>query len=133
MKRVGHSNFVTRLHYAWSDPVFSAHDDDVCLGGDLKLHLKCSFRGGPPRGAPPAKHPVLNIMLAPFRRSARFYAAEILLGIESAFWDNHRDLKPSNCLVDCRHIRIADLGLAYVFEKCTPGARIPKNDGPAWE
>ena len=132
MIRSGHSDFVTRLHYAWSDPSVLFMVMDVCLGGDLKLHLRCKFDRGPPKGAPPKRHPILGVMLAPFAEdAARFYAAEILLGLEDLHSSGiiHRDLKPSNCLMDEQgHIRLADLGLAYVWEGSAPRAKLFRRD-----
>jgi serine/threonine protein kinase len=48
---------------------------------------------------------------------AKFYAAEILLGLEHLHAKNciYRDLKPENILIDDKgHIRLADFGLSKV-------------------
>ena len=50
---------------------------------------------------------------------ARFYAAEIVLAIESAHKLNyiHRDLKPDNVLLDINgHIKLSDFGLCKFAE-----------------
>ena len=49
---------------------------------------------------------------------AKFYFAEILLGIEYLHSKNvvYRDIKPENILIDVDgHIRIADFGLSKVI------------------
>lgn len=52
---------------------------------------------------------------------AKFYAAEIMLGIEYLHQHDvaHRDLKPENILLDQDgHVRIADFGFAKVVSDC---------------
>ena len=64
-------------------------------GGDLKFHI--------------------HSMGAFNEDRARFYAAEILVGIQHLHEANivYRDLKPENVLLDdAGHVRISDLGLA---------------------
>jgi len=64
-------------------------------GGDLKFHI--------------------HSMGAFTEERARFYAAEILVGIQHLHMVNivYRDLKPENILLDdAGHVRISDLGLA---------------------
>jgi len=70
---------------------------DLMLGGDLKLHLTNAGRFTEER--------------------ARFYAAEVLLGLEHVHSASiiYRDMKLENVLVDHNgHCRISDLGLTVV-------------------
>ncbi|XP_076371942.1 G protein-coupled receptor kinase 2-like isoform X2 [Tachypleus tridentatus] len=92
------SNFVVNLAYAFETK------EALCLvltlmnGGDLKFHI---YNMGGKRGFSVDR--------------ARFYAAEITLGLEHLNNQNivYRDLKPENILLDDHgHIRISDLGLA---------------------
>ena len=75
---------------------------DLCTGGEVFFHLS---------------------RLKSFSENqARFYFAEILLGLEYLHNKNivYRDIKPENILVDLEgHIRIADFGLAKVIPKRT--------------
>ncbi|KAL3315241.1 G protein-coupled receptor kinase 6 [Cichlidogyrus casuarinus] len=96
------SPFVVSLAYAFETK------DSLCLvltimnGGDLRFHIHSLTRG---TGFP--------------EHRARFYAAEILLGLEHLHSLNivYRDLKPCNILIDDQgHVRISDLGLATVIE-----------------
>lgn len=90
-----HSRFVVSLAYAYETK------ENLCMvltlmnGGDLKFHIHSIGCFEEPR--------------------ARFYAAEILCGIEHLHRANivYRDLKPENILLDDEgHVRISDLGLA---------------------
>eukprot|EP00123_Amoebidium_parasiticum_P006466 comp17411_c0_seq1/m.16761 comp17411_c0_seq1/g.16761 ORF comp17411_c0_seq1/g.16761 comp17411_c0_seq1/m.16761 type:complete len:685 (-) comp17411_c0_seq1:248-2302(-) len=94
------SPFVLCLKYA-----FQTHDElvlvmDLMNGGDLAYHIAAQRRFADDR--------------------ARFYAMEILLGLEHlhALSILYRDLKPSNVLLDSQgHCRISDLGLACRLEQ----------------
>jgi serine/threonine protein kinase len=106
------SPFVVNLKYC-----LHTHDTaylimDLCNGGDIKYHLKQSIAdsnaGGTQTGFSVDR--------------ARFYGAEILLGLEHihSFDYLYRDLKPQNILMDSKgHVKISDLGLTvkYCAEK----------------
>lgn len=92
------SPFVVSLAYAYETK------DALCLvltimnGGDLKFHIY-NMGGEPGFGL----------------ERARFYAAEILCGLEHLHTQGivYRDCKPENILLDDHgHVRISDLGLA---------------------
>lgn len=71
---------------------------DVCTGGELFYHLSRLKRLS--------------------ENEARFYFAEILLGIEHLHSRDivYRDIKPENILLDVDgHIRIADFGLSKII------------------
>jgi len=92
------SIFVTSLKYAFttSDRLYLIMD--LMTGGDLKFHLNQCGKFEENR--------------------CRFYAAQILLGIEHIHSKGiiYRDLKLENVLVDGRgHIKISDLGLAVLI------------------
>eukprot|EP00954_Amorphochlora_amoebiformis_P000166 14219-Amorphochlora_amoeboformis.AAC.1 len=93
------SPFVLNLKYSFHSSKALYMVFDMCDGGDLKYHL----RGGP------------------FGKvRARFYAAEVLLGLEHIHsWDIcYRDLKPENILLtNTGHVKISDLGLAVKLPK----------------
>lgn len=96
------SDFVLNLRYALQQPKKVYLIFDLCSGGDLKFHLNqmkhCRF--------PPLR--------------ARFYAAQILLGLEHIHSLNvvYRDLKPNNILLDeAGNCKISDLGLAVKLVK----------------
>ncbi|CAG7720404.1 unnamed protein product [Allacma fusca] len=80
---------------------------DLMNGGDLHYHL--------------SQHGVFN------EQDMRFYAAEVILGLEHMHkrFIVYRDLKPANILLDEHgHVRISDLGLACDFSKKKPHASV---------
>uniref|UniRef100_A0AAZ3RAY5 [beta-adrenergic-receptor] kinase n=1 Tax=Oncorhynchus tshawytscha TaxID=74940 RepID=A0AAZ3RAY5_ONCTS len=80
---------------------------DLMNGGDLHYHL--------------SQHGVFS------EKEMRFYAAEIILGLEHMHnrFVVYRDLKPANILLDEHgHVRISDLGLACDFSKKKPHASV---------
>ena len=71
---------------------------DLCTGGELFYHL--------------SRLKMLK------EEEAKFYFAEILLGIEYLHSLNivYRDIKPENILLDIDgHVRIADFGLSKII------------------
>lgn len=109
------SKFVTNLKYALQDEENLYLIMDLMLGGDLKFHLinKGRFQ----------------------EKRARFYAAEVLLGLEQVHAAKiiYRDMKLENVLLDDKgHCRISDLGLAVVTKvkikgyAGTPGYTAPE-------
>lgn len=109
------SNFVTNLKYALQDEENLYLIMDLMLGGDLKFHLINAGRFTEKR--------------------ARFYAAEVLLGLEHVHKASiiYRDMKLENVLLDHHgHCRISDLGLAVVTKvkikgyAGTPGYTAPE-------
>lgn len=109
------SNFVTNLKYAFPDEENLYLIMDLMLGGDLKYHLTNAGRFSEKR--------------------ARFYAAEVLLGLEHVHSASiiYRDMKLENVLLDhMGHCRISDLGLASVTKvkikgyAGTPGYTAPE-------
>lgn len=101
--------FVTGLRYSFQTESAAVLVMDFYSGGDLKYHMKYS---SPDRRKKPFPHEV-----------ARFYAAEILLGIESMHERSiiYRDLKPANILLDeTGHVHLSDLGLAKKLTKERP-------------
>lgn len=109
------SKFVTNLKYALQDEENLYLIMDLMLGGDLKFHLinKGRFQ----------------------EKRARFYAAEVLLGLEQVHAASiiYRDMKLENVLLDDKgHCRISDLGLAVVTKvkikgyAGTPGYTAPE-------
>jgi len=110
------SNFVVCLKYAVMDDEKLFLVLDLMVGGDLKFHLNKDKRFDEER--------------------SRFYAAEVLLGLEHIHSKGiiYRDMKLENVLLDERgHVRISDLGLAVRSKKDkvkgyagTPGYTAPE-------
>mmetsp|Transcript_10435 Transcript_10435/g.15570 ORF Transcript_10435/g.15570 Transcript_10435/m.15570 type:complete len:614 (+) Transcript_10435:182-2023(+) len=107
--------FITNLKYALQDEDNLYFIMDLMLGGDLKFHLINSHHFSEER--------------------ARFYAAQVLLGLEHIHSHGviYRDLKLENVLLDhWGNARLSDLGLAVVTEKPikgyagTPGYTAPE-------
>eukprot|EP00041_Stephanoeca_diplocostata_P036665 m.1347605 g.1347605 ORF g.1347605 m.1347605 type:complete len:764 (+) comp24912_c0_seq12:496-2787(+) len=98
------SKFVTNLKYAFQSNTTLFLILDLMEGGDLSFHLK---RVG-----------------GRFTEDvAKFYAAEILLGLSHIHSRGmiYRDLKPANVLLDANgHARISDLGLVRDTQKTIP-------------
>jgi serine/threonine protein kinase len=93
------SPFVLNLKYSFHNPENLYLLFDMCTGCDLKFHLRLAAREG--------KYFSVE--------RARFYAAEVFLGLEHIHSFNiiYRDLKPNNILLDTEgHVKISDLGLA---------------------
>ena len=91
------SHFVTNLKYGLQDEDTLYLIMDLMLGGDLKFHLINAGRFTEKR--------------------ARFYAAQVLLGLEHVHKLSiiYRDMKLENVLLDHQgHCRLSDLGLAVV-------------------
>ena len=81
-----HSPFVLNLKYAFHNDESVFLVVDMCTGGDLKFHLRSSEKG------------FFSL------ERARFYAAEVLLGLQHIHSLNHvyRDIKPENILLTSR-------------------------------
>ncbi|EGG17682.1 putative protein serine/threonine kinase [Cavenderia fasciculata] len=94
LKRIKHP-FIVKLHYAFQDAQKLYLVMDFVNGGQLFYHLKKELM---------------------FKESqARFYLAELILGLEHLHELGicHRDLKPENILLDSEgHIVLTDFGLA---------------------
>nr|XP_005999337.1 PREDICTED: beta-adrenergic receptor kinase 1 [Latimeria chalumnae] len=103
----GDCPFIVCMTYAFHTPDKLCFILDLMNGGDLHYHL--------------SQHGVFSEL------EMRFYAAEILLGLEHMH-DRlvvYRDLKPANILLDEHgHVRISDLGLACDFSKKKPHASV---------
>eukprot|EP00455_Lapot_gusevi_P029587 TRINITY_DN3168_c0_g1_i5.p1 TRINITY_DN3168_c0_g1~~TRINITY_DN3168_c0_g1_i5.p1 ORF type:complete len:585 (+),score=54.93 TRINITY_DN3168_c0_g1_i5:153-1907(+) len=94
--------FVLHLKSAFQTPSHLMLLFDICSGGDLRYHL---------RHRPPGRFSI---------ERTRFYAAEILLGLEHLHSRGfiYRDLKPDNILLEEHgHCRISDLGLAVKLQE----------------
>jgi len=93
------SLFVTSLKFSFMDADKLYLVMDLMTGGDLKYHLNHDDAFGEAR--------------------ARFYAAQILLGLEHIHEQHiiYRDLKLENVLVgENGHVKISDLGLAVSID-----------------
>ena len=88
------SPFILTLYYSFQTPENLYMIIDYCPGGDLNFHI------------------IQNLFE---EDEARFYIAELILGIEHLHELNiiYRDLKPENILInEDNHIKLADFGLA---------------------
>ncbi|XP_029819120.1 beta-adrenergic receptor kinase 1 [Manacus vitellinus] len=104
----GDCPFIVCMSYAFHTPDKLSFILDLMNGGDLHYHL--------------SQHGVFS------EAEMRFYAAEIILGLEHMHsrFVVYRDLKPANILLDeFGHVRISDLGLACDFSKKKPHATPP--------
>ncbi|NWW54836.1 ARBK1 kinase, partial [Pedionomus torquatus] len=103
----GDCPFIVCMSYAFHTPDKLSFILDLMNGGDLHYHL--------------SQHGVFS------ETEMRFYAAEIILGLEHMHsrFVVYRDLKPANILLDeFGHVRISDLGLACDFSKKKPHASV---------
>lgn len=99
--------FIVCMTYAFQTPDKLCFVLDLMNGGDLHYHL--------------SQHGVFS------EDDVRFYASEIILGLEHMHDRKicYRDLKPANILLDEHgHVRISDLGLACDFSKKKPHASV---------
>ena len=88
------SPFILTLYYSFQTPENLYMIMDYCPGGDLNFHI------------------IQNLFE---EDEARFYIAELILGIEHLHELDiiYRDLKPENILISAdNHIKLADFGLA---------------------
>lgn len=94
LMRINHP-FLMKLHYSFQTPDKLYLVMDFINGGELFFHLQSERKFAPDR--------------------ARFYAAEIVLGLEHLHKNGiiYRDLKPENLLLDAAgHIKMTDFGLS---------------------
>ena len=87
--------FIVKLHFAFQNQDRLYFVIDYLMGGELFYHLrntKCFSE-----------------------KKTRFYASEIILGLECLHSHGvvYRDLKPENVILDqCGHIKLTDFGLS---------------------
>jgi len=96
LEKIDHP-FIVKLKYAFQTPEKLCFVTEYMPGGELFYHLR--------------KNKFFN------EDKARFYIAEIILGIEYLHKLNciYRDLKPENILLDREgHIRLTDFGLSKI-------------------
>ncbi|KAF7258154.1 hypothetical protein EG68_04811 [Paragonimus skrjabini miyazakii] len=99
--------FIVCMTYAFQTPEKLCFILDLMNGGDLHYHL--------------TQHNIFS------ESEVRFYAAEVILGLEHMHnrCVVYRDLKPANILLDeYGHVRISDLGLACDFSRRMPHASV---------
>uniref|UniRef100_A0A8D1V1Y8 G protein-coupled receptor kinase n=1 Tax=Sus scrofa TaxID=9823 RepID=A0A8D1V1Y8_PIG len=116
----GDCPFIVCMSYAFHTPDKLSFILDLMNGGDLHYHL--------------SQHGVFS------EADMRFYAAEIILGLEHMHnrFVVYRDLKPANILLDEHgHVRISDLGLAWPgpeppFPRPGMASSAQDHRGPAW-
>ncbi|XP_014678161.1 PREDICTED: G protein-coupled receptor kinase 1-like [Priapulus caudatus] len=99
--------FIVCMTYAFQTTDKLCFTLDLMNGGDLHYHL--------------SQHGVFS------EQEMRFYAAEVVLGLEHMHnrFVVYRDLKPANILLDEHgHARISDLGLACDYSKKKPHASV---------
>ncbi|CAH8450437.1 unnamed protein product [Heterobilharzia americana] len=99
--------FIVCMTYAFQTPEKLCFILDLMNGGDLHYHL--------------TQHNIFS------ESEVRFYAAEVILGLEHMHnrFVVYRDLKPANILLDeYGHVRISDLGLACDFSRRKPHASV---------
>ena len=92
------SPFLCHLRYAFESDTELFLVMPFLQGGDLRFHLKERGRMR--------------------EETAKFYAAQIVLGLEELHrhWIVYRDLKPENVLLDAKgNIQITDFGLAFML------------------
>ena len=128
------SPFVARLRYTFQSVAHAYFVLDLMVGGSLDFHLRRVRRvrrsgrrsdGAAGRGARSAGRSGGGGATGGLHENeARFYMAEIVLGLEALHrlgWV-FRDLKPANVLLDAAgHVRIADMGLATPFREPAEG------------
>ena len=102
------SRFVVNVAYAYETKEALCLILTLMTGGDLRFHIY-NMEGWNMEASNKDKDTGFH------EDRSRFYAAEILLGIDHLHTHGiiHRDLKPENILLDDRgHVRISDMGLS---------------------